>query len=207
MADITKFTITSPPNSLFQGISTNYQDNLTYVEYLLGVLKKMNEVITQVNSNTSFIENYDGRITKLEEEIDSLRTEINDFELEVNNKFVQLQEELINDINNRLVEIRTELLGLLATYRAESKAYTDIKISQVEQEIEQILIGQITLRDPTTGLVSPLQTVIDNLYDTSRDKALSAEEYDNLQLTATQYDSYDITAFNYDYNGKEILMA
>ena len=207
MADITKFTITSPPNSLFQGISTNYQDNLTYVEYLLGVLKKMNEVITQVNSNTSFIENYDGRITKLEEEIDSLRTEINDFELEVNNKFVQLQEQLINDINNRLVEIRTELLGLLATYRAESKAYTDIKISQVEQEIEQILIGQITLRDPTTGLVSPLQTVIDNLYDTSRDKALTAEEYDNLQLTATQYDGYDITAFNYDYNGKEILMA
>ena len=207
MADITKFTITSPPNSLFQGISTNYQDNLTYVEYLLGVLKKMNEVITQVNSNTSFIENYDGRIAKLEEEIDSLRTEINDFELEVNNNFVQLQEQLINDINNRLVEIRTELLGLLATYRAESKAYTDIKISQVEQEIEQILIGQITLRDPTTGLVSPLQTVIDNLYDTSRDKALTAEEYDNLQLTATQYDSYDITAFNYDYNGKEILMA
>lgn len=207
MANIEKFTITSPPNSLFQGISTNYHDNLTYVEYLLGVLKKMNAVIEQVNSNTSFIENYDGRITQLETEISALRTEIENFEDEVNSNFEQLQEQLINTINSRLVEIRTELLGLLATYRAESKAYTDTKIAQVEQEIEQILIGQITLRDPTTGLVSPLQTVIDNLYDTTREEALSATEYDALDLTATAYDGYNLSAFDYDYYGKTILTA
>ena len=207
MADITKFTITSPPNSLFQGISTNYQDNLTYVEYLLGVLKKMNEVITQVNSNTSFIENYDGRITELETEITALRKEIEDFETKVETDFAELQTELINTINTRLIQIRSELIDLLAIYRAESKAYTDTKIAQVEAEIEQILIGQITLRDPTTGLISPLQTVIDNLYDTTREEALTATEYDALDLTATVYDGHDLTAFNYDYYGKTILTA
>ena len=207
MADITKFTITSPPNSLFQGISTNYQDNLTYVEYLLGVLKKMNEVITQVNSNTSFIENYDGRITELETEITALRKEIEDFETKVEKDFAELQTELINTINTRLIQIRSELIDLLAIYHAESKAYTDTKIAQVEAEIEQILIGQITLRDPTTGLISPLQTVIDNLYDTTREEALTATEYDALNLTATAYDGYDLTAFNYDYYGKTNLMA
>ena len=66
MAEISQFTITSPPNTLFQGISTDYQDNLTYVEYLLGVLKKLNEVIVQTNSNTSFIEDYYGRIEAVE---------------------------------------------------------------------------------------------------------------------------------------------
>lgn len=207
MADITKFTITSPPNSLFQGISTNYQDNLTYVEYLLGVLKKMNEVIAQVNSNTSFIENYDGRITELETEITAIRKEIEDFETKVETDFAELQTELINTINTRLIQIRSELIDLLAIYRAESKAYTDTKIAQVEAEIEQILIGQITLRDPTTGLISPLQTVIDNLYDTTREEALTATEYDALNLTATAYDGYELTAFNYDYYGKTNLMA
>lgn len=207
MADITKFTITSPPNSLFQGISTNYQDNLTYVEYLLGVLKKMNEVITQVNSNTSFIENYDGRITELEAEIKAIRKEIKDFETKVETDFAELQTELINTINTRLIQIRSELIDLLAIYRAEGKAYTDTKIAQVEAEIEQILIGQITLRDPTTGLISPLQTVIDNLYDTTREEALTATEYDGLNLTATAYDGYELTAFNYDYYGKTNLMA
>lgn len=207
MANIEKFTITSPPNSLFQGISTNYHDNLTYVEYLLGVLKKMNAVIEQVNSNTSFIENYDGRITELETEITALRTEIEDFEAKVKTDFDELETQLINTINAKLTEIRTELIGLLTVYRAESKAYTDTKIAQVEKEIDQILIGQITLRDPTTGLVSPLQTVIDNLYDTTREEALSATEYDALDLTATAYDGYNLSAFDYDYYGKTILKA
>lgn len=207
MANIEKFTITSPPNSLFQGISTNYHNNLTYVEYLLGVLKKMNAVIEQVNSNTSFIENYDGRITELETEITALITEIEDFEAKVESDFDELETQLINTINNRLVQIRTELIDLLTIYRAESKAYTDTRIAQVEAEIEQILIGQITLRDPTTGLVSPLQTVIDNLYDTTREEALTATEYDALDLTATAYDGYNLTAFNYDYYGKTILTA
>lgn len=207
MANIEKFTITSPPNTLFQGISTDYQDNLTYVEYLLGVLKKMNEIIVQVNSNTSFIENYDGRINALEIEIALLRKQIEEFEAQVNANFAQLQNDLINLINTRLIEIRSELMGILEVYRNESRAYTDTKIAQVEAEIEQILIGQITLRDPTTGLIEPLQTVIDNLYDTTREEAITASEYDALDLTATAYDAYDITAFNYDYYGKTILTA
>lgn len=207
MAEIEKFTITSPPNSLFQGISTNYQDNLTYVEYLLGILKKLNEVIEQTNSNTSFIENYDGRINAVEREIALLRTEIESFEERVNTEFEELENQLINTINTKLAEIRQELLGLISVYRAEAKAYTDTRIAQVESEIQEILLGQITLRDPTTGLISPLQTVIDNLYDTTREEAISASEYDALELTATAYDAYDITAFNYDYYGKTILTA
>lgn len=207
MAEITKFTITSPPNTLFQGISTDYQDNLTYVEYLLGVLKKINEVIEQTNSNTSFIENYDGRINALEAEMLEIRAEMTAFENQVNENFEALETSLTNTINTRLTEIRQELLGLIAVYRAEAKAYTDTRIAQVEAEIDEILLGQITLRDPTTGLISPLQTVIDNLYDTTREEALSATEYDALDLTATAYDAYDITAFNYDYYGKTILTA
>ena len=207
MANIEKFTITSPPNSLFQGISTNYHDNLTYVEYLLGVLKKMNEVIAQVNSNTSFIENYDGRINALEVEIAKLRTEIEQFEADVTTNFTNLQNQLIQLINTRLTEVRSELLSLIEIYRAESKAYTDTRIAQVEAEIQEILLGQITLRDPTTGLISPLQTVIDNLYDTSRENAITASEYDGLELTATAYDGYELTAFNFDYYGKQILMS
>lgn len=207
MANIEQFTITSPPNSLFQGISTDYQDNLTYVEYLLGVLKKMNEVIVQVNSNTSFIENYDGRINALEVEIARLRTEIEEFEANVNTQFAELQNQLIDLINTRLTQIRAELLALIEVYRAESKAYTDTKIAQVEAEIQEILLGQITLRDPTTGLISPLQTVIDNIYDTTREEALTATEYDALELTASAYDADEITAFNYDYYGKTILTS
>lgn len=207
MANIEKFTITSPPNTLFQGISTDYQDNLTYVEYLLGVLKKMNEIIVQVKSNTSFIEDYDGRIEAVEREIATLVKEIQNFENQVNTNFANLEEELINTINLRLAEIRSELLALIAVYRAEAKAYTDTQIALVEQEIQNILLGQIIIHDPTTGFESDLQTVINNIYDSTREEALTATEYDALELTATTYDGYEITAFNYDQYGKTILTA
>lgn len=207
MAEITQFTITSPPNSLFQGISTDYQDNLTYVEYLLGVLKKMNEIIVQVNSNTSFIEDYDGRIEAVEREIATLRVEIQEFEAQVNTNFANLEEELNQSIDLRLAEIRQELLALIAVYRAEAKAYTDTQIALVEQEIQNILLGQIMIHDPTTGLEADIQTVINNIYDSTREEALTASEYDALELTATTYDGYEITAFNYDQYGKTILTA
>lgn len=207
MAEISQFTITSPPNTLFQGISTDYQDNLTYVEYLLGVLKKLNEVIVQTNSNTSFIEDYDGRIEAVEKEIALLRAEMTEFEAGIDTKFQNLENELEATIDQRLVDIRSELITLITVYRAEAKAYTDQQIANVEDEINQILIGQITIHDPTTGLQSDLQTVINNLYDSTREEALTATEYDALELTASVYDAYEITAFNYDQYGKTILTA
>lgn len=204
---IEQFTITSPPNTLFQGISTNYLENLTYVEYLLGILKKMNEVIEQVNSNTSFIENYDGRINALEVEIANLRTEIEAFEENVQREFSDLEYELNQTIDQRLIAIRTELNALLVSYRNESRAYTDARIAEIQAEIDNILIGQIIVHDATTGLDSPLQTVLNNIYDSTRTDAITASEYDGLELTATTYDGYEITAFNYDQFAKSILIS
>ncbi len=207
MASIEQMALTSPPNTLFQGVSTNYLDNLTYVEYLLGILKKMNEVIAQVNSNTRFIENYDGRINTLEVEIANLREEITQFETDVQTEFEQLENQLKQTIDQRLISIRNELNALLLAYRNESRAYTDTKTQEIQEEIDNILIGEIVIHDPTTGQDAPLQTVINNVYDSTRTDAISASEYDGLQLTATTYDGYEITAFNYDQFAKSILIS
>ena len=207
MATIEEMTIISPPNTLFQGISTNYLDNLTFVEYLLGILKKMNEVIEQVNSNTSFIENYDGRINALEQAIAELREEIEQFENSIEIEFDLLAQDLEQTIDERLVAIRSELNQLLYAYRNESRAYTDTRIAEIQAEIDNILIGEIVVHDPTTGFDSPLQTVINNIYDSTRSDAITATEYDALQLTAITYDNYEITAFNYDQFAKSILIG
>ena len=65
----------------------------------------------------------------------------------------------------------------------------------------------IQVFDPTTGLKSPLQVVIDNLYNLGRTDALTATEYDALELTATDYDAYELTAYSYDQNGKTLLTS
>lgn len=184
-----------PPIGFFQPISVDPKDMMTDVEFLLGMLKKLNETIKQVNSNTAWINEYSGKVEELEAEIAALRQEMDEFEDEVN-----------NNITQRFNEIIIQLNSMIATTLTESKAYTDAVAAQLEAEIREIEIGQISLFDPTTGLYSPLQVVIDNLYSSSRQNALTASEYDALELSATAYDAYDLTATEYDQNGKELLV-
>lgn len=184
-----------PPIGFFEPISVDPKDMMTDVEYLLGILKKLNETIKQVNSNTQFIEDYTGKIEEIEAEIKALRLEMENFEDEIN-----------LEISNRFADIQIQLNSMIATALTQANAYTDAKAAQLEQEIQQISVGNITVYDPTTGVLSPLQTVIDNIYGTSREDALTATEYDALQLTATAYDAYDVSAFDYDKYGKTILV-
>lgn len=185
-----------PPIGFFQPISVDPRDMMTDVEYLLGILKKLNETIKQVNSNTEFIDNYAGRIEEIEAEIVSLRNEMTNFETEIN-----------AEITARFNEIKLELQSAIATTLIQANAYTDATASVLRQEIQNVSLGQITLYDPTTGMMNNLQSVIDNIYGASREEAITAGEYDTLQLTAATYDGYEFTAFNYDRYGKTLLMG
>lgn len=184
-----------PPISFFEPISVDPNDMMTDVEFLLGILKKLNETIKQVNSNTTFIDEYSGRIEELEAEMLALSEELTNFENSVE-----------QEIASKFADMKTELQAMISTALVQANAYTDARASQLEQEIQGIAVGQITVYDPTTGVLSPLQTVLDNLYGTTREDALTATEYDALELTANAYDAYDITAFEYDKYGKTLLV-
>lgn len=183
-----------PPIGFFEPISVDPKDMMTDVEFLLGVLKKLNEVIAQTNSNTEFINNYSGKIEEIEAEVASLRAEMTQFETDIN-----------NHLASEIAQIKVELQSLVATALTQANAYTDSVAANLEAEIQEISIGQISLFDPTTGLYSPLQVVIDNLYTLGRTDALTATEYDALDLSATEYDAFELTAFSYDQNGKTLL--
>lgn len=184
-----------PPIGFFEPISVDPKDMMTDVEFLLGVLKKLNEIIAQTNSNTEFIDNYSGKIEEIERVVAELRQEMTDFETEIT-----------QSITMQFAEIKVELQSMVATALVQANAYTDAVAQRLEDEIQEISLGQISLFDPTTGLYSPLQVVIDNLYDLGRTDGLTATEYDALELTATAYDAYELTAREYDNNGKSLLV-
>lgn len=185
-----------PPIGFFEPISVDPKDMMTDVEYLLGILKKLNSMIAQLNSNTKFIEEYSGKIEEIEAEIEALRTEMSDFEVQIN-----------QEITARFNQIMIELRAMITTTLAQANAYTDLVAQGLEQEIQSISLGRIQVYDPTTGMIVSLQTAIDNLYETTREEALTASEYDALELTATAYDGYDLTATEYDRYGKTLLTA
>ena len=193
---IDKVTIQSPPNTLFSGITTDFKNNLTYAEFLLGILKKLNEMIDQVNANAEFIEKYEGKIEEIEAEITKIwayfDTQKATIDSETDAKISALRQEFSNELYNA----RTAII-----------AYVDLHDAELDQKINDIILGSIDVYDPTTGMLSPLQTVLYNIYGASRENALTASEYDGLELTASAYDGREITAFEYDNNGKVILMA
>lgn len=184
-----------PPIGFFQPISVDPRDMMTDVEYLLGILKKLNETIKQVNSNTEFIDKYAGKIEEIEAEIEALRNEMADFKIEVT-----------ADINAQFAAIKSELQGIINVALSQAIAYTDSVAAQLQEQIQEISVGDITVYDPTNGSLSPLQTVLDNLYGTTREDAISATEYDALELTATAYDAYQLSAFDYDKYAKTLLV-
>ena len=191
---IEEITIATPPSRLFQGISTNYLDNMTYAEFLLGILKKMNEIIAVTNTQQEFIDEFNIKYQKLLEEFEELRTE-----------FDALEDKITASVQAQFDAFEGEVRNLITATQNYLIAYTDSAEARLQAQIEAIQIGDINVIDPTTGVLSPIQTVINNIAGSSAD-ALTASEYDALNLTATAYDNYDITAYDYDFKGKALLV-
>ena len=192
---IQKLSIVLPPNSMFQPISSDFRNNLTFSEYLLGVLKKVNEIIAQSNEQAEYIAEFDAKYQELLRDFNALKQEFNG-----------LKDDIVSDVTDKLNDFYQKIEDELILAVNYLKAYSDANDAILNNKIDQITLGNIELIDPTTGLLTPLQDVINNIAGTGRD-ALTASEYDALDLTATAYDGYDITAFDYDYHGKTPLTA
>ncbi len=191
---IEKVTIATPPSQLFQGISSNYLDNMTYAEFLLGILKKMNEVISVINEHDEFINEFNEKYQELLTDFAELRSE-----------FDALEDKITASVQAQLDVFEVEVRDLITATQNYLVAYTDSAEARLQAQIEAIQIGAINVIDPTTGVLSPIQTVINNIAGSSAN-ALTASEYDALNLTATAYDNYDITAYDYDFKGKALLV-
>lgn len=195
MSKIPPLDISTPPNSLFEGVTTNWQNNVTYAEFLLGVLKKLNEMIATVNEHSDFIDNYAGQIEEMQKELAEFKQE-----------WLQYQIDLNANITAQINAFKREVYGELTAQLTQIRSYIDVQDQALRDYIDTVALGQIYLYNPATGEQQDLQTVINSLFDVSREDALTATEYDALELTATYYDGQDISAYDYDTAGKTLLV-
>ena len=195
MPKISRIDITSPPNSLFEGITTNTQNNLTYAEFLLGILKKLDEMIITVNEHSEFIDKYSGEIEEMQRELAEFRAEWEAFKIDIE-----------ASLSNQILAFKQEVYARLTAELTQMRSYIDVQDDALRAYIDQVAIGQIMIYNPVTGIKEDLQTVINSLYEESREDALTATEYDALDLSASAYEAYDLTASEYDTSGKTLLV-
>ena len=197
-------------------LPTSYLMSMSYLEQVTWlcnyISKEIIPLLNYLNSQISGIPEFEEEVTKQLEEfketLDSYVGSLDDIERDIeniNNTILQINAS-INGLNNKIDENIDEVKELINRNFDTLKNYVDYNDNILNQKIENIQIGEIQIYDPTTGVLSPLQDVINNLYVISNKDGLTASEFDGLDLTATGFDSYQITAYEFDSQGKVILV-
>ena len=171
-----------------------FDESLSYLEMLCAMLDKLNETIEQVNKNTEVAERYEELLQEIEAEVDRLERE-----------YIEFKEHIEAEIEEEFIELKAQLTLYIETQISILRYEIDSKYNELNQKIDDVIAGDINVYDPTTGLLSPIQTVVNNLFDMNRTNAITATEFDGIELTATEFDATEITAYNFDINGKSLI--
>ena len=194
-------------------LPSSYTLSMSYEEQLLWLLNKMEkEVIPDLNNLIKYVDNLDLNFEEIDKEIENINININSLNTlyeNLNQQTSQNTQDIINLnnlINSQINQLRNELIQLINENYQVLKDYVDMKDHNLQQQIDNINIGNLQIYDPTTGAILPLQQVINNLYGATNVNGLTATEFDGLDLTATNFDAYEITAKEFDSDGKNILV-
>lgn len=182
------------------------------------VRAEINNLLAQVNraiedmqntleANNQYMINYvDG---KLQEFIENIPIYQNIFVYNPYRGRVTQLQQAINDIYSvasvwGLTAQQYDSLGLTAT-EYDSKGLSAIEYDTLAYKL-LFNDPDLYMMNPFTGTVDSLKTVIMYLVSLHRDDALTATEYDALDLDADSYDAYELEAYNYDFSGKTLLV-
>lgn len=193
-------------------------DAVTSYELWCKVVKYVNELISNMKLTQDAVNDLIDAFAELKQYVDTYLTDIDEVkrQIEVINSTLVDYKELIdqntsdianldNKIDSEIQALSERLTRLIVNNYNILKDYIDGNVAILDEKITNIQIGQIQVYNPTNGLLQPLQDVLNDLYESGNINAISASEYDALELTATAYDAYQLTAREYDTNAKELL--
>lgn len=203
-------------------LPTMFQESMSYYEMLAWLCQFVEEtLIPQINLNSSTINTVIKDMNDLRAYVDEQIAEIPqlraDFETLVEKmdaKLVELQEQyeafevrVDTRITREIANVRISLMNIMSGYRDELNAKIDRETLRLENEIKNIDYSKILVFNSLRGYNTSLQEYLDDLAGVNRQEAITASEYDELELTATTYDDKQISAYEYDYFGKTILIT
>ena len=123
------------------------------------------------------------------------------------NDLVTLKEQITTEYkaycNNQIAQLTIYIDNQDIYYNGLSQSYADHALSEAKSYVDTQVLDYTMMVNPITGVYEDVRLVVDDIvsYFHTED-ALTAAEYDALELTATAYDAYELTAYDYDFNGK-----
>ena len=130
--------------------------------------------------------------------------------LEIAQKLIELKAEITLEykgyVTAQINALTTYIDNQDVHYDQLAQGYADTALADAKDYVDSEVLDYTMMINPITGVYEDVRNVVNDIvsYFHTGD-ALTAGEYDALDLTAGAYDAYDITAYDYDFNGKTIL--
>lgn len=203
-----------------------YNDALSLYELMGQVVKKLNEVIDIVNPLGAGIEDtinqyldkfkveWEAELAEFQSQINNtinnnntaLNNRLDQFESDINDQQIKFEGEVNQNVEDFKATILRQVATLTALIQSTDEANRAWTMAQIEALKKDLTVDMPPVIDPTDGQLESVQTALNHMWDAMRDNALTATEYDGLELTATAYDAKELTAQAYDRYGKILLM-
>lgn len=195
---------------------TNYVDNKIDAE--ICSLKEefeqlMEETENQLQLMIKDFEEFKAEIkSEIDENVKRLEAVMDDLIAQMNKEFSELEAEIrhnqsvfesrvdekINDINNEIVDLKLLINKYESTLNDKFTSEIEKMYTYIDAHISYQIANSLYVTNPMTGETDTLGNVLDMLYNRDTALAITADEYDNMDLTADEYDNLNITAHDYD---------
>lgn len=171
-----------------------YTDSMTLLDRVMMIQKELTELNNYVKNGDFLKPAYqytDKKITELSNDTSEKLKALTDT---VNNNKAQFDEYIIQ-INASLNNIYSDLTKL----GTEIDTKIESAMQKILYDVEQLLIGySIYVISPVSGKKTTIQNALNDIYEATALNALTALEYEQLDMTAEKYDNRMITANDYD---------
>lgn len=185
------------------------------------ISKEYQDIYNWMNTHEADYLSLLGRVTTLEGEVNGFINDINQRFEELKDGleayiYQQVQEALgqlilelgiLEDAIRQLrIDLQAEIIELRSGYQAADTAlkfWLEARLEQFRNEIPDLTT--VNVWNPVRGAITSIQVCVNDLYDISRTGALTAYEYDSMELTAAEYDALDLSAYDYDNFARDIL--
>lgn len=173
-----------------------YDDALSYYEAIQKVYLVVNQALQYL---------YD-----LEDEIVTDNHEYTDNEIKKLKALLQAEieqgDQELHDLYDSIVismgELTVKFNQLYAAFQKHTElvdAKLHLQFENIKAYVDSLLVDrQIYVINPVTGVMSTIQQALNDMWSHCNVGALTAEEYDRMQITAGDYDNLGITAARYD---------
>lgn len=157
------------------------------------ILSKVKEWAVQWEELKEVYEQFDHDLSDIYTEINTLKGDVNDINSD------------IDIINNQLELVNLRISALQSDLTAYINSST-LLIQDLQNRVATIEEYAVyEMYSPFTGELLPITDIITQLAYFHLQDALTAGEYDALEMTAAAYDAKELTAMQYDSSARTLL--